>query len=135
MDRGKFNRSRMIIEFEDGSTLAVCSLHCAAAELASSAKMPVAIRVADYETTELIDAENAVWVLGGSKKGVMTAQPKWAFANRKEAEGFVKEYGGSIVGFDSALKAAYEDMYEDTRMILEFRELKRVTQSSAVSHP
>nr|NIR14006.1 NosL family protein [Desulfobacterales bacterium] len=34
MDRQKFSHSRMLIEYDDGSVLAVCSVHCAAVDLA-----------------------------------------------------------------------------------------------------
>ncbi len=34
MDRGKFGQSRMVIEYEDGSAAATCSLHFTAVELA-----------------------------------------------------------------------------------------------------
>jgi len=56
---------------------------------------------------------------------VMTGQAKWAFASRDSAERFIKENGGRITGFDEAIKAAYDDMYQDTKMIREFREMKR----------
>jgi nitrous oxide reductase accessory protein NosL len=134
MDRDKFNHSRMVIEYEDGSTVATCSLHCAAVELALTIdKMPVMVRVADHETKELLDAEKAVWVMGGGKKGVMTAQAKWAFATKDAAERFVQANGGSIIGFDEAIKAAYDDMYQDTKMIREFRKMKRLKQQSGQS--
>ncbi len=127
MDRGKFSQSRMVIEYDDGSTIANCSLHCVAIELANTIdKIPEMVRVADYDTKELLDVDRAVWVLGGSRKGVMTAQAKWAFVERKSAERFIKEYGGSIVSFDEAIKAAYDDMYQDTRMIREFRKMKQL---------
>jgi nitrous oxide reductase accessory protein NosL len=126
MDRGKFSHSRMVIEYEDGSTVATCSLHCAAVELAVTIdKIPVMVRVADFDSKELLDADKAVWVMGGSKKGVMTAQAKWAFTDRRGAERFIKENSGSIVSFDAAIKAAYDDMYQDTKMIREFRKMKR----------
>lgn len=129
MDRGKFSQSRMVIEYEDGSTAANCSLHCAALELANSIdNIPVMVRVADYDSKELLDADKAVWVMGGSKKGVMTAQAKWAFATREAAESFVRANGGRIVSFDEAIKAAYDDMYQDTKMIREFRKMKRLKQ-------
>lgn len=129
MDRATFGHSRMLIEYEDGSTVAVCSLHCAAVELANTIdRIPVLVRVADYDTGELIDAEGAVWVLGGSRKGVMTGTAKWAFGSRESAERFVKTYGGTVAGFDPAMKAAYDDMYQDTKMIREFRKLKRLRQ-------
>lgn len=136
MDRGKFSHSRMVIEYEDGSAVATCSLHCAAIELANTIdRIPVAVRVADYDSRELLDAEKAVWVLGGNAKGVMTAQAKWAFAERGAAERFVRANGGRIVVFDEAIKAAYDDMYQDTKMIREFRKMRRGHQhGGAAAH-
>ena len=129
MDRAMFDHSRMLIAYEDGSAVAVCSLHCAAVELANTLdKIPVTVSVADYGSKELIDAEKAVWVLGGGKKGVMTAQPKWAFSSRSSADRFVEANGGVIADFERAIKAAYDDMYQDTRMIREFRKMKRLQQ-------
>ncbi|OGR24913.1 MAG: NosL family protein [Desulfuromonadales bacterium GWD2_54_10] len=129
MDRGKFNHSRMLVEYEDGSQTATCSLHCAAVELANTIdRTPVNIRVADFDTKELINVDSAVWVMGGSKSGVMTARAKWAFASREAAERFVKANGGVIGTFDEAIKAAYEDMYQDTKAIRERRMMKRLKQ-------
>ena len=126
MDRGKFDQSRMVIEYEDGSSVGTCSLHCTAVELANTIdRIPVMVSVADYDSKELLEVDKAVWVLGGTKKGVMTGQAKWAFASRGSAERFIKAYGGKIVGFDEAIKAAYDDMYQDTKMIREFRKMKR----------
>lgn len=126
MDREKFGHSRMLIAYEDGSSVATCSLHCAAVELAITIdKVPAAVRVADYDSRELIDAETAVWVLGGAKKGVMTGQAKWAFATKAAAERFIKENGGALAGFEEAIKASYEGMYQDTKMIRENRKMRR----------
>src|SRR5512136_3014785 len=73
MDRAKFAQSRMLIEYDDGSAVATCSIHCAAVDLANNIdKTPKAIMVGDCGTKELIDAEKAFWVIGGSKPGVMT---------------------------------------------------------------
>lgn len=129
MDRAMFSHSRMLIEYEDGSKVATCSLHCAAVELANTIdKIPVMVSVADFDSKELIDAEKAVWVIGGSKKGVMTRQAKWAFASKDAADRFIKANGGSVADFDQAIKAAYDDMYQDTKMIREFRKMKRTKQ-------
>ena len=126
MDRAKFSHSRMLIAYEDGSSVATCSLHCTAVELAITIdKVPTTVRVADYDSRELIDAETAVWVLGGNRKGVMTGQAKWAFASREAAERFIKENGGALAGFEEAIKASYDGMYQDTKMIREFRKMKR----------
>lgn len=120
MDRAKFKHSRTLIEYEDGSTVAGCSLHCVAVELANTIdKIPVSVLVADYDSHDLIDADSAVWVLGGGKKGVMTAKAKWSFATREAAERFTRLNGGTVATFDETIKAAYDDMYQDTKMIRE----------------
>ncbi len=118
MDREKFAHSRMLIEYGDGSSLGACSIHCVAIDLAQAFdKQPKAILVADYTKKDLIDAEKAYWVIGGDKPGVMTKTAKWAFADKQDAEAFVKDHGGKIGTFDDAMKTTYEDMYNDTKMI------------------
>ncbi|MRR36998.1 NosL family protein, partial [bacterium] len=49
---------------------------------------------------------------------------KWAFESRADAEAFIKENGGKPASFDEAIKAAYEDMYADTKMIREKRKMR-----------
>ncbi len=130
MDRQHFAFSRVFLEYDDGSTLGVCSLHCAAVDLAlHTEKTPVSIHVADLGTKELIDAEQASWVLGGDRPGVMTRRAKWAFKEKADAERFLQEHGGELVTFEEAMKAAYEDMYADTKMI---REKKKRMRSGKV---
>lgn len=125
MDREKFAHSRMLIEYEGGKASATCSLHCAALDLAVSMdSMPSDIRVADYNTKELISAEDAVWVMGGKAPGVMTMRAKWAFKDEASAKAFVAANGGEIVPFDEAVSAAYEDMDKDTMMIRSKRAMK-----------
>lgn len=122
MDREKFAHSRMLIEYDDGSTVATCSLHCVAVDMANNIdKTPNVIKVADFNSKELVDAEKAAWVIGGSKQGVMSRNAKWAFATKEMADAFIKEHGGKLANFDEAIKAAYEDMYKDTKMIRDRR--------------
>jgi nitrous oxide reductase accessory protein NosL len=122
MDRAKFASSRMVVRYDDGTSVGTCSLHCTAVELANQIdKTPAAIQVADFATQALVDAEKAAWVLGGSKPGVMTKRAKWAFGDRAAADAFVKENGGTVVSFEEAVKAAYEDLYQDNKMIREKR--------------
>ena len=75
----------------------------------------------DYNTKMLIDAEKATWVIGGNARGVMTRNAKWAFAQKGDAEKFIAQNGGKLATYDDAMKAAYEDMYADTKMIRENR--------------
>lgn len=133
MDREKFAHSRLVIEYEDGSSVGLCSLHCAGTELAVTLdKSPKSIQVADHGTKALVDAEKAVWVLGGSQPGVMTARAKWAFADRKAADAFVKANGGKIATFDEAMRATYEDMYQDTKAIRQKRKMMRAKQGQGL---
>lgn len=126
MDREKFAFSRMLVEYEDGTTEGTCSLHCMAVELALKIdKTPKAILVGDLNTKKLIDAEKGFWVMGGKKMGVMTKRGKWAFAKKEDADKFKAENGGDSTTFDLAVKAAYEDMYADTKMIRDRRKMKR----------
>jgi len=129
MDRKQFAHSRMLIEYEDGTVVPLCSIHCAAVDLALKAdKLPKAIMVGDYSTKELINAEGAFWVLGGAKMGVMTKRAKWAFARKERAERFISGNMGELIGFDDALKASYEDMNADTAMIRNMKRIMRMKQ-------
>lgn len=132
MDREKFAHSRVIIEYDDGSIVAACSIHCAAVDLASNIdKTPKAILLGDYGTKNLVDAEKAFWVIGGNKMGVMTRKAKWAFEKKADAEKFIAENGGTLTAFDDVMKAAYEDMYQDTKMI---RERRKMTKKMTMEH-
>ena len=109
MDRKAFGYSRMLVEYKDGKSVGICSLHCVVTELNSKGGEVISFKVADRNTRELIDAEKAVWIIGGSKRGVMTMRAKWAFATREAAQIFVDDYGGTIVTWNEALAAAKED--------------------------
>ncbi len=118
MERKQYAPSRMLLTHTDGTECAFCSLHCLALELViHTDKNPNSVRVADYNTGALIDAETASWVLGGIKKGVMTERAKWAFKSKKEADEFIRQNGGEHVVFEQALEAAYQDMYTDSKVI------------------
>lgn len=117
MDRTVFAHSRMLIVYADGTTVGVCSLHCAAAEMKQNKDKQVkSLMVADYTTRELIDAKTAIWTVGGKKEGVMTSQAKWAFAREEDAQKFVQENSGKITPFNQAIKAAEEETGDKTEM-------------------
>jgi nitrous oxide reductase accessory protein NosL len=117
MDRSAFARSRMLILYTDGTTVGVCSIHCAAAELKQNKDKQVkSLMVADYTTRELIDAKTATWVIGGKEQGVMTSVAKWAFARSEEAQKFVIANGGQLTSFDQAMQAAGAEVAEKPEM-------------------
>ncbi len=118
MDREKFGSTRMLVEYANGTTIGTCSIHCAAVDLAQSfGKEIKALRVADYRSGKLIDAEMAVWVVGAGLPGVMAAKSRVAFSDRSGADAFRKENGGDIADFDAAITSTYCDMWSDTQSI------------------
>lgn len=130
MDRTKFAHSRMVVTYDDGTKVSTCSIHCLAIDLSTNIdKTPVTIEVGDYISKRLIDAEKAYWVIGGNKPGVMTKQAEWAFANKVYAEKFIREHKGFLATFDEAMKAAYESMYTDTKMIREKRKVQKMQEA------
>ena len=127
MDRHKFAHSRMFIVYDDGSKLGTCSLHCAVADMAVHLdKAAQTISVGDFNTKKLIDAEKAYWVIGGDQAGVMTKRAKWAFENEVEAKAFISQHGGQASDLDGVIEAAFDDMYQDTKMIIQKRKMKRM---------
>ncbi len=110
MDRVAFAYSRMLILYADGTTAAICSLNCATIEMKSNkAKRVKSLKVADLNSKKLVNAETATWVIGGSKPGVMTEMPKWAFARKEDAQKFVRAYGGRVASFSEALNLAIRE--------------------------
>ena len=116
MIREKYAHSRALIEYDEGSVVGTCSVHCLSIDLAlNTDKAPKAILVGDYDTKKLIDAEKAFWVLGGDKTGIMSIRGKWAFEEKGRVNKFIKENGGRFATFDEVMKASFEDMYEILR--------------------
>lgn len=110
MDRDKFAHSRMLITYSDGSSVGVCSLHCVATELkAGKGNTIKAVEVADLNSKKLVDAEKAAWVIGGSKRGVMTLTAKWAFAKKDDAATFIRKNGGKLATYKEALALAEKE--------------------------
>ena len=110
MDRTAHAQARALIVYEDGTSVGLCSVRCAAEALKAGAGRTVkSFLVADYATGGLIDAKSAVWVVGGDQRGVMTETAKWAFATEEGARQFVGGHGGKIAPFDQVMKMAEEE--------------------------
>ncbi len=113
MNRTRFSRSRMLVSYPDGSQVGTCSIHCTAIELKKTQGTAAkALLVGDRGdgAHKLIDARSAVWVIGGSERGVMTPVAKWAFARKEDAEAFIQKSGGKLAGFEEALAVATQEL-------------------------
>jgi hypothetical protein len=127
MDREQFGHARVLVDYDDGTSVGTCSLRCAAVDqVGHMEKTPKRFRVGEFDTKNLLDAERAFWVVGGNVAGVMADRGKWAFATREKAEKFRTESGGSLSSFADAMKAAFEDIYAEIRVSYE-RLMKRKT--------
>ena len=115
MDRTTFAHSRMVVTYIDSSSAGTCSINCVVTDLKEAKKEVKSFQVADYNSKKLTDAKTATWVIGGSKKGVMTKTAKWAFAEKSDADAFIKANGGKLASFDEALKAAEKDEAERSK--------------------
>lgn len=109
MDRKAYGYSRMTITYEDGSRAGVCSLHCAVTEIDGKKSAVKSLMVADRTTHEMVEAEKAFWVMGGRKRGVMTPNPKWAFATKDAAHAFMNTNGGVLSPWDTVRDAARKE--------------------------
>jgi nitrous oxide reductase accessory protein NosL len=117
MDRNMFAKSRMVVIYTDGTSIGVCSLHCAVGAIKqNNSKQVKSLLVADYTTAKLIDAKTAVWVIGGAKAGVMSPLAKWAFASEDAAQNFVKANGGKVALFEEAINVAREEDGKESGM-------------------
>ncbi len=58
--------------------------------------------------------------------GVMTARAKWAFDKKEGADQYIREHGGKLATYDDAVKASFEDMYEDITMIRKKRQMMKM---------
>jgi len=113
MNRTTFGHSRMVITYKDGSSSGTCSINCVAIDMKKqSGKEVKSFQVGDYNSKKLINAKTALWVIGGKKQGVMTPVAKWAFADKKAADAFVKENGGKLATFDEVLAATEKELAE-----------------------
>lgn len=126
MKRSNYGHSWVVIEHGDGTVEGLCSVHCAAIDMALHTHKTVSkITVGDYNTKKQINVDKAFWVIGGDRMGVMTARAKWAFETKEAADAFITNHGGRPATFDEIMKAAFEDMYEDTLMIQKKRQMKK----------
>ena len=132
MKRAQFDHSWTIIIHSDGSVDEMCSIHCAAIDMAIHTDKPLyRITVADYFTQEQIPVDTAYWVIGGDRLGVMTTRGKWAFSAKADADRFIDAHGGVPADFDEVMEAAFEDMYRDTLMIRKKRQMMKLRDDAA----
>jgi nitrous oxide reductase accessory protein NosL len=104
-----YERTRLDICFIDGTTKSTCSLACAAGVINQNRDRIKGVRVADFPTGKLFDADNAYFLEGSDVPGVMTYTSRLAFYSKAQALTFQKKHGGRIITFEQALKDQLKD--------------------------
>ena len=99
----QYMHTRHVLTAADGTQVSFCSFTCAAKYLKRYEAEVKHLQAADYLTTELIDAEDAVYLLGSAAPPVMSYTSIIAFASNEAAESFRKLHGGKIMTFDEVL--------------------------------
>ena len=99
-----------------------CSFHCLADVALKSGEDPRNVMVALYtEPHKMIPAETAYYVVGSKAPGTMTMKSKIAFASKPRAEKFVRDCGGSVMGYAETLRVAKDAIHQENEIILRRR--------------
>jgi len=104
-----YARTRLEISFVDGTTRLTCGLACASEVINLNRSRIKGVRVADFLTGKLFDADKAYFLEGSDVPGVMTYTSRLAFSSKAQALTFQKEHGGRIITFDQALTDQLKD--------------------------
>jgi nitrous oxide reductase accessory protein NosL len=121
MDRRKYQRTRHLIHFEDGTAEGSCSLRCVAVMLMQNnhSRRAQAVYAADFgaeaEPPPLVNVDQATYVIGGDFPAVMTKLPTTAFASLEAAKAGQAAKGGEIATYEQALVALYAGLVDNMK--------------------
>lgn len=103
----EYIKSAAELTYKDGSKQYTCGVACMLREVEDAGGMDAfeSVKVHDWVSGELVDAETATYVLGS--KVIPDMVPNYiAFANRDEAQAFAAKEGGEVIDFN----IAYDDI-------------------------
>lgn len=103
----QYEKSSAELVRKDGTTEHTCGVACMLREVEDAGGISAfkSVKVHDWVTGKLVDAETATYVIGS--KVIPDMVPNYiAFANRDEAEAFAAKEGGDVIDFN----IAYEDI-------------------------
>jgi nitrous oxide reductase accessory protein NosL len=78
----------------DGETFYACGMGCAFGM--AEGKQVTSMKVVDFTTVSMVEAEDAFFVTGTLLVPVRAMMPLFVFATIDDAEAFVEKYGGTI---------------------------------------
>jgi nitrous oxide reductase accessory protein NosL len=99
----QYMHTRHVFTAADGTRVSFCSFTCAARYLKRQEAKVIQLQAADYLSTELVDVEDASYLVGSEAPPVMSSLSIIAFATFEAAENFQKLHGGKIMTFEEIL--------------------------------
>ena len=99
----QYIRTRHVLTKTDGTQEYLCSYTCTAKYLKTNHVKPKLLQVADYLTTEPVDAGNAFYLVGSDALPVMSYISIIAFATKDSAESFQEMHGGKVMSFTEVM--------------------------------
>ena len=110
MGRNNWARTRHTFRNSKGKFY-TCSIHCVAALSMKHDKKPENVKVAAYLHPEnMLDVDNAYYVIASAAPGTMTGTSKLAFPSMEEAYTFTTQYGGKMTGIKEVLSEADKEV-------------------------
>lgn len=90
----------------DTSVYHACGIGCASVIIGEHERNVKDVKVIDFKTFKLIDAKKAWFVVGGVILPVRAMLPEFSFSSKKEADNFVKVYGGHVLKYEEMIELA-----------------------------
>jgi len=91
------------------------------------------IKVIDVTSEKYIDVNSAFFVIGSRVHGTNSKLSKLAFTEKKDANNFIKRYGGKIVEFNEVLQSAKESFKKDEKHFLNLKKKKSYFRGKNIS--
>jgi len=120
----KFYKTSHTSTLENGKKRQYCSIRCVAVDKQEYKIDKSTIKVIDAKTENLIDSVTAYYVIGSKAKGTMTKVSKFAFANKVDAQAFIKKFGGKLSTFDDTMNLAEKSLETDIAMVNKKKRMK-----------
>ena len=117
MNLKMFYKTNHAVVLKNKKAKQYCSIRCLAVDYHRIKDKIEKILVVDAKSEKLINAYNANYVVGSKIFGTMSKTSKFAFKSEKDAKEFQKKYGGKIMNFDNAFKAAQNSLKSDGEML------------------
>ena len=101
----QYEHTKHVVNLRGGNTEYFCSIACASKYIDVNGREIYKIKVADFITKQLIDADYAFYLVDSNIPGVMSYISMIAFSTSKSAEEFREIHGGKIMTFEEALSS------------------------------